>query len=142
MIAFPAHATVEQIKKTLHADLRLVEEFLVLRVGGVVGNNGDSLMDLGFEPGQMDAYIDVSVDPTQTGGDYRMPDNIYVEVFDGEPTLCAHAACVPSRADVPRCPPCHCLCPPPSSTVYTQRHEVRWCGSLWLSFARRTASCT
>ena len=50
VIAFPAHATVEQIKKTLHADLRLVEEFLVLRVGGVVANNGDSLMDLGFVP--------------------------------------------------------------------------------------------
>ena len=126
---------MEQIKKTLHADLRLVEEFLVLRVGGVVGNNGDSLMDLGFEPGQMDAYIDVSVDPTQTGGDYRMPDNIYVEVFDGEPTWCAHAASVPSRAHVPGCPA-------PAPRPRPQRHEVRWCGSLWLLFARRTASCT
>lgn len=83
VIAFPAHATVDQIKKTLHADLRLVEDYLVLRVGGVVARNGDSLVDLGFAPGQMDALIDVDVDATQTGGDYRMPDNIYVEVFDG-----------------------------------------------------------
>lgn len=82
VIAFPAHATVDQIKKTLHADLRLVEDYLVLRVGGVVARNGDSLVDLGFAPGQMDALIDVDVDATQTGGDYRMPDNIYVEVFD------------------------------------------------------------
>lgn len=75
--------TVEQVKKTLHADLRLVEEFLVLRVNGVVARNADTLLDLGFVPGQMDAFIEVTVDSTQTGGDYRMPDSIFVEVFDG-----------------------------------------------------------
>lgn len=82
VIAFPAHATIGQIKKTLHADLRLVEEFLVLRRSGVVVRNSDTLTDLGFAPGQLDAVIDVSVDPTQTGGEYRMPDSIFVEVFD------------------------------------------------------------
>ena len=69
VIAFPAHATVDQIKKTLHADLRLVEDYLGLRVGGVVARNGDSLVDLGFAPGQMDGC-----EPSQQlpmGGQFR-----------------------------------------------------------------------
>ena len=57
---------------------------LVLRFYGRVARSSDTLEECGLRPSRRIVEGNVVVDPTQTGGEYRMPSVLVVSIVNGE----------------------------------------------------------
>jgi hypothetical protein len=57
---------------------------LVLRFHGRVARSTDTLEECGLRPSRRIVEGNVVVDPTQTGGEYRMPSVLVVSIVNGE----------------------------------------------------------
>lgn len=87
-IAAAVDQPVLAVKQALSHDLRIPVEHLLLRLGGVMLPNEQTLASCGVAAGSDGVAVEVTIDPRQPGGEYQMPSKIEVTVYDdyGEPT--------------------------------------------------------
>jgi hypothetical protein len=98
-VEFPLSTPVHALKAAIAADMGIEPTHLVIRFFGRVAHADLTLEDCGLQEGKHIVEGNVVIDPTQTGGDYRMPAVLVVSVVNGEAeNENEPGCCFPSRA--------------------------------------------
>lgn len=83
-VEFPLSTQIRALKAAIAADMGIEPTHLVIRFFGRVAHAELTLADCGLREGKHIIEGNVVIDPTQTGGDYRMPSVLVVSVANGE----------------------------------------------------------
>lgn len=81
---FLISSSVLDVKRTISRDLSIPFAHVVLRYKGVLCRNHLTLERMHIKPGQPGVAFDLVVDPSQKGEDYKMPNTLFINIYDGE----------------------------------------------------------